>query len=895
MPMRHLCVVSLATLLLLLQTPAYGQIKPAIRVDEETKTETLKWVREREDSFFDFLQRKNAEIRGYQARHDLERHNLAMEKALFDVGLLIPKSIGGPASQMALGGFDLLRESHYEGRKGYLERALQRDIETGLAFSFMGTSLELQQIIMDQPSGLEAQLFVSRVGDTLLGGLHGKAREAAQDQLQEAFDEGLAGAVNNLNQVDRLTDQEVASLKQRVHGFSKALTEIDVEMNDRFNELLAENREINAELRAQHADDMQFVKDFMFKRMSPNERERAIKEGKFDHKSVEWKKKELEKIKLVKRRLQNERDIQEFFQTGDQIIQLAARLGADSDLVNAANTALGAGKTMKEVYDLLSVEEIPTLNYLKAANLLLSFGGGGMSADAARHQEIMNKLNVIEQKVDQVLLNQKHMFEALGVLIEGQQLTYERLNDFAETTQRNFDDVFERLDGITEDLYEIRSSLGTLLEAEYGRARCESFMTNVVSTAPYEGYESLSRVLTGFTNQSDFRRCYENVRALFSSSFGGTHVFALRSYPGRGEKAPGDIKFEAIDPFIEDIFEPTYLAFTRIHADSLDYVLEGLRYPARDTKRLGRTAVLRDISYLDTDEFRAFRIEENLLANPVATTTLRRYVDFALALSPYLHYYDGENERIYTPEAFAQTGYRAEAANELLEKTLAWIDLAIAQEYMFSGGLLIPVFYKALNETVSEEKAEKISSDLVELRSSETPCGWQTGEDKEDEDREIAAVALCILERNSVLARNYLRYALGMDLERNRQSNDAFALALSRGGDPFMLHTVTQQPDSTYFPWTFSYPRSSDELQGLQSEPNRWYAKLGQAYYPLPTADQLSTNELTYRMSMDELQIMRRQVIETMGYHEMYASLSDSERRLVDLVYVSSTNRQIVP
>ncbi len=308
-------------------------------------------------------------------------------------------------------------------------------------------------------------LFDSNVGimDNSIEFLTPEDRTKAVHEMTKILEDKLvnASALNKL--VNMAQDADINSIKQEIKFISK-VQENHQQCIKNINENL-ESLETNMSLLSNSVDVLQsevrtnsenvgILKDYIFSNADVDGKIRLLDSGLLNNDLTESKRDALEKqLKALKAKQDLQKDIKNYLNKAQHITTILSNVGFDSEIVQKANDLINIGNTAMSAFTAYSsgdvIGSIATVSGL--------FGGRGKSDPAAkRHKQIMDKLNVLEDKIDEVL-------ERQIIMMKNQQKILDTLAKISNQIDELHGLEMEKLEEIkTETLYNRLSNLRLL-------------------------------------------------------------------------------------------------------------------------------------------------------------------------------------------------------------------------------------------------------------------------------------------------------------------------------------------------------------------------------------------------------------------------------------------------
>ena len=227
-----------------------------------------------------------------------------------------------------------------------------------------------------------------------------EAQAIVIDARMTAIKNNMTQDLLNLRGAQADIQTEVDQSKQNLTGLANAFVQYRNENQAQMEEITSIQNEINEKMQGLakqgqlNQDNLEFIKEFMFGKMSPEEQLTSIQIGMLDTTLTVTQKADKEKqLELVIKRQELNTAIVGFMDNSGKLISIAQRLNVAPDVVKTLRDAHRVGMAGYSAFN-----SIMSGNYLAAASSVLdAFGIGGPSPEESRHAEIMSALQEIQE------------------------------------------------------------------------------------------------------------------------------------------------------------------------------------------------------------------------------------------------------------------------------------------------------------------------------------------------------------------------------------------------------------------------------------------------------------------------------------------------------------------
>ena len=505
-----------------------------------------------------------------------------------------------------------------------------------------------------------------------------------------------------------------------------------------------------------------------------------------------------------------------------------------------------------------------------------------------------------DDEPDPVIENQKNILEALRAVMGGVNYVNQKLDKLFENQQRvvnNQREIYALMVGIGnniqgkhEDLASRIYSLNTdvLVNRRLIRERVEEKIRicggmrrdyadddsiyqkvhdNLEGHLKYgffPDYQGIGRI----SQSSDMSRngCYGQLSGIFPGDDGSPHsYFQLETYKETPSDAvPADdsrhADAEKIGNFLSLVYNPSLQLTVNYYGNrglSEKQILSVVSLPVTGLRALDRKHDR--AKNIPSYTYPSYPFEA--LQNYLSPNAVLRAVWILLDIYPLYHFVDSSGSLLSVDELrdrFSTDSPYNTPGEKWLEEAKNIVEVAIAQQALLAGDMLLPVIYENLHRVSSTREKKQIESIRILLR------------------------------KNRLLARNFMLYLVHrqlnkkLSIEARRLELDAelkeeYRLALAENDE----HTLRWILDESV---RYSeLIRHAFEQDGSRVE--KWALKWGDGFYlPLPEADDLMTGGLLQTAEMPKLIELRSYIIEEIVGRRLVSNedglLDDSEYQL---------------
>jgi predicted RecB family endonuclease len=585
----------------------------------------------------------------------------------------------------------LLRDLTPESAKEIADTfALQDHLESYFSCSDQCSDVEKEKAEMMKTMALENLSNIVKGNKGAIEGLK-NSLNATQAQVDESFKmiDDLASKVTEIKSLTSINSSNISLLQENQN-----------DINNRLNQLTGKVQE-NSENIKKNSNDILFLKDFLYAKMSPKEKMLALNAGVYGQNFTE------EKKELIRLQGKFEQNVGDLLNGANQVIGIAQNLGIGlpkefEDIISKGNTA----------YQAISgaITSYASGNYLGAVASLSSMFAKRRDAGAERHAQVMRALGIINQKLDVVLSNQQQMINNQIQMMKNQEEIYSKLVKIEET-------IIDLSAQLYNQVYlarvDIRYNREALLELVTGPYRsCISFIFETKralrfgykSPYPRSPYDIRKSYFNKSENRETFKNCAKLKEQLMSVNHSGEYTSQFKLGMQSSDNTVSNAKY--ITEYYNSLLN-LYDQVVPLEARDRTYV-SGL-VPVSDVKtseslynyevqKADVKLVFDSPEWLDSN-FGRLDID-SLLREPldfesiIKTASVVNDIYFYLDIVQDGRMLDLENLIEEQADYFYSSGY------QLLSGMKTHLNMALIQASLLSGQLFIPELYKKLENKV---------------------------------------------------------------------------------------------------------------------------------------------------------------------------------------------------
>jgi len=690
-------------------------------------------------------------------------------------------------------------------------------------------------------------LFESNVGvmDNSIEFLTPEDRTKAVHEMTKILEDKLvnASALNKL--VNMAQDVDINSIKQEIGFISKVqqnhqqcIDDIDKNLENIGTNMGLLNDSVNilhSEVQT-NSENVGILKDYIFSNADVDGKIQLLDSGLLDaNLSPERKDAMNKQLQALKSKQELQNNIKSYLNKAQHITTILNNVGFDSEIVQKANDLIHIGNTAMSAFTAYSSGDV--IGSVAIVSGL--FGGGGKSDPAAqRHKQIMDKLNVLEGKIDEVL-------ERQIIMMRNQQYILDTLAQISNQIDELHGIEMEKLEEIkTETLY---NRLSNVRLFNRKLATLETF------SKPFKKLRQEKNIT--YAEIKKFYRRRGNRFELNNSILEDL----LNVYSDRLDQSLDLKEYEALGAENSGSYNPI-TSLINGYKNIVTYIDDFLKL--EDSIGQDNFMAMSDIYQLDKKlQFTDFLGERNeyysywdyIKSSLIATNLLERIFD---VLEEVHIFYLLQNRNTIEWDLLSKEDFFKKQSHDLLgltnlEDLLTIVNLAIIQQNLLAGDMLLKRFY------------DRLFVDKIE------------NSENEDEQKEYLQI-LNVLNTNRLLKVNFAKYFVKRQLDTKR-------IITIEGNEEEVKFDFFEY--SLYLSNTSAYAQDvrnttnlrmcfDDHLQSnIIFHKGQWKLDLHRddrdAYLELPNSEIFNGGEVRYRRELFELVKLKTKIIDKISEYEL--------------------------
>jgi hypothetical protein len=650
--------------------------------------------------------------------------------------------------------------------------------------------------------------------------------------------------ISQLVQVDsnllRLQQSSVAILKfdSTNNQQLQSIVESQADIQDKLNEL--------CEKAGKTADGIDFLQEFEFGKMSPDEQIIALNDGRFfpgiDSAS---RSNMIAAANLVKSKQDLDRQIKQYLGDGHNIANILRNIGLGGIVADDIEKASTIGD---DVYSAFT--QFGTGNFISAIGSLTNIFGlfGGRDVEGERFKEIMNGMQqiyegvkVIDTKIDTLM--------SMDIKIMGsQQKIIDGLVTVSNQIEENHQEEMKQLINIDKDVLYNRDL--QLENMSLGWEHCRKLRFTVDGDTLLDLENGIIPSYAVFNqsikdNLNDCKRCLSILHKTYVPDISGSSpskfssLFNLESYKTKDSSGKINVFLNKIYPGVLFILQQ----YDSENSPQSDSILSSLFAPVLSVNDL-LLKLNSGYQNVYNSSFTTLGHFMKLLKTPLYTNPISIQTDHIVNLHLYYHLVDGNRNPISLSELVTNPTLNSQAESDLKE-CLKLVNIALAQNVLVNGDILLPYIENILN-----------SGDSSNVNN-----------------------VFKVLQLDHFLSYNYLLYKWNKDI----QSNGSYTLYdfAWHIGDTAYISSCSQ------YKWDYLY-LSGDSAISLGNSKDTlkagWYVKIAGVPYKLPPVKDLEAGKFVYSKDVYDLVSLRDRILNQLATYDIYEETNPSYRSSINKI-----------
>lgn len=584
-------------------------------------------------------------------------------------------------------------------------------------------------------------------------------------------------------------------------------------------------------------DDVSFIKDYAFSKMTPKEQLAALNSKAFAKK---FKDNPAELARL-KQKIQTLADYQDFsdkaqtFLAGsDLVLDLASKFGVSPKVVNKGKKIVALASGAVELGGAI-VSGNPMSAISAIGKCLGVFGG---DAAAKRHAQIMNALSKISEGINVTIKLQQATLQGLQTIVQNQELTLKAIMQLHQDMIEIHERTMTKLVTIHQDILINRELVTAVLQKDIHS--CAAYLDTRIAA---DGFSAEKNIFSSF---EDLRTYHNSVADLWNKCLAGfDQNFLSRKTAAASFRLAAYDKGESVNfaQFEREKFVPLR-----------DYALQRTAELAKEERRSSkvRWALMDAASQpLPTMGRSSEKISDALSKLDIAKKSpadldlvfqnlwsIDHIIEFSqhlVSLYPLIELTNGSGVIEELSTIISKKDFNARGLLNL-KGALGWIFRGIAQETMMAGE---PILDFMVEDYLSSDKERASIRDQV----------------------------IAILEGNSLIARNFVARLVQVALKNSKTSSRTYDLALNDTvSDAFLKMHLTGK----------DFAFELKEVDGVKA----WHVVLSKkVVVRLPTAEEVQSGQIEYPESLSKLLQARSKVATAITNFKFLQDATTNENR----------------
>lgn len=774
---------------------------------------------------------------------------LQFNHALIKAAIGVKPSLGGETGAgaawlsglgyLASKGLDRVENMYKDAARTEIRRNLKTQLETYRTKA--GDADYKKLVTQNDVAGFRSELE-RRVGP-IFGDVLGNIPAEDRDIVNAFYSKEIATLMKDgfsvLANEQQLQATDIERNRQNIIGLSRTFAKFAERTQEQLGHIIETQGQIQAGLDdlnkrvGRTEQGVEFLQQYMFGKMTPDEQLNALRSGIFPGMPDGQRKDLEERIALVKKREELTKSISSYLNGANELVSIARNLGVDPEIVGKAQLVVNAGTQVFNAFGAFA-----SMNFLGGVSALTSiFGLGGRDIAAERHQEIMSALTTLYSKVDVIDRKIDLLLQGQEQILKNQQTIFNAVVHLSEQVASNHREVLERLREVQGDILYNRVLINTRVDEEY--ALCRNLVIH-----PITGERRIDTSRRLYPRYAEFLALHRDFGDQFSTC--ATRLQRTRMANDEFHSTFWLETYKQIDNNVGVYIDTIYAAALALLEGDV-----GATAPTAAQRFSSLLSPMHTVSDLDRKiatvgnprQPRFRRPFDVLMRRAIAPSAVARHSNYLLDIHFYYQLVNPATNRpfpfasVITPAQIRKTGYFA------LFEALNLVDIAVAQQTLLSGDVLLPIMYG------------------VWRNQARTPS---------PEDERQFLLLKRLMRGNSIVARNFTLYALRHEV---LAESNALTYSVALGGsDPALLKSITTSA------WDFQWSKDEVRDGDIVTRPRGWSIKVENQYQSLPTAEELSHGVLSYQPDLYPLLDLRARIAEEIASYELFGAIPPQRR-----------------
>ncbi len=570
-----------------------------------------------------------------------------------------------------------------------------------------------------------------------------------------------------------------------------------------------------------HEERLKFLEGFLFNTLPLDQQIQALNAGLLDSQLSKEAKQELQaRLELIQEQQKFREGVLDLFKGAESLIQIADNLGVKREHVNIASKALNFG--MGVFQTITSIQSESFLGLLQGFSLMTSIFSRGSEKQAEIYKKIFNMLADIQNRI--VLVDKKIdvLLEGQKIIIHTQKEILRNIFELHKAIAQNHIEEMKKLEDIHFAVSEVMKKILQLRKDDFDQMGV--FLKNRDSDKFFENrkfkdYESLLDHFENPLNYETFQMAYRGVTKHLRHKDRIDSIFEL-------------VVQAETSQFLNEVYAPLLNFILENNANN---EITSLLFPAKTISELQKK--LNHLPQISVNKNYFPKDIKELIATPLSGDAVIKYLRELKEFALYLDLRKPRTESLYSCEDLLSTNIRFHNSGlEILQNCLPIIDVAIAQENLFSGDAVLPLLYKIISA-----KAESLANKTT----------------LDENTQKSFAKAIKILKHNPLLAKNFSIYFFCEELRKRQANSLTYFLAFSAKDDSLFVKLFSH-------PWKYL---STTKTEG-------WKIQLSEEFdLLLPSVEEVCHETIYHTHTLQELQTLKAEIVGKIMEYEWNSSV----------------------
>lgn len=671
------------------------------------------------------------------------------------------------------------------------------------------------------------------------------------DQLQEKEIEATAHIISSIgegfNKFRNATIDELEGITSSQTAVSNKLTELNNLVNANSENILANRK------------DIEFIQEFMYGKMSPKEQLSALKSGWIEGLQGEERKKQELKEQILQERINLTIQVGKYLDGASTLFNFVSGIPGLGDQQFVKDAAAVVTFSQSALSAVTSFASGNYLGAIESVSSILGFGQNKTDIGGERHKQVMHELADIKQGISQlgkgidVIQKQlaaiqqslENLQKGQEQIMHNQQIILDTIYKLAEQSREQYIALNDKLDEMHKDIRLSKDLILAVLEQDI--TSCESFLNTRKEEFNFDVNNKCFNSYNDLKNHFErcdtlYNICEDGIANKLTSEIGFNPIFLLKNR-------------DNVASYITKIYDPTYKLLT-MHNNLInknpEETITSLFIPSKNINNIDEKLKINLESPVKKVRILKEIGLQKVIHEPLFAGSVLRHVENFIEIQKYyelIQIEDGNKKLVSLNDLFDINKPLNNPLGliRLKNTVLPLVDVAIAQEAMLSGDILLPIIKNAFRDKIDKNNDGPFTDSLNALR------------------------------HNPLLARNFLVYYIKSQIIQKSYNEINYHFALCSLTTDEELKKIVTLPA----PLIFHHANSEVLESGRIKIPKDWSLKIDDnTYISLPSAVEVSDGNIVYSDEMHKLISLKAKILDEIANYTFHEKLESTEMKV---------------